>query len=107
MIPQEKAEKGSTPIMCKSKAQIKHRHLKKRLKLNTTGTRAKKCHQTHFNNFVKRSSLSNQGSYQLDFHIISPLMSVLTTLKHMKWFESQKQKISSKGSKDKQKFIFK
>jgi len=29
MIPQEKAEKGSTPIMCKSKARIKRRNLKK------------------------------------------------------------------------------
>jgi len=48
-----------------------------------------------------------KGSYQLDFQIISPLMSVLTTLKHKKWFERQKLKISSKGSKDKQKFIFK
>jgi hypothetical protein len=58
-----------------------------------------KCHQTRLKNFVERSSLLNQGSYQVDFHIISPLMSVLTILKHMKWFESQKLKISSRDKK--------
>jgi len=100
-IPQEEVKLNTTGKRAKETYKISHRsstrreqewhtkHYKAQKRANQKrlqSSQLPKSHQTHFND------LSTAHHYQIKAHInlissISPLRSVLTTLKHKKWFE--------------------